>query len=94
FRLAAYDGDPKKTDPKDMTFQVNCLDGRQRSEFLKLGETITGTNFKLLKFQFKTRTHPNYGEEDASELTLINTATNETLVLTLAARNHAESKPK
>ena len=94
FRFVAYDRDPAKTDPKNMTFQINRLDVRHPAHFLKLGDTIEGTAYKLLKFQYKTRTHPRYGEEDASELTLLNTATKETLVLTLPPIVHGVAKPK
>jgi hypothetical protein len=88
----AYDGDPKN--PKDMSFQVSRLDVRQPTEFLKLGQSIPGTTFKLFKFEFKTRTEPKCGEQDASELTLLNTATNETLVLTYPSATHSVPKPK
>ena len=85
-RFAAYDGDRRKTDPKDMNFQVNRLDVRQPSEFLKLGGTVTGSKFKLTKFEFKTRQNPKGDDEDISELTLTHTETKETIVLVLGAR--------
>ena len=94
FRFQAYDGDPKRADPKQMAFQINRLDVRKPSEFLKLGETIPGTKFKLLKFQFKTRVNQSGEEEDASELTLLNITTNETLVLALPPIIYSLPKPQ
>jgi hypothetical protein len=81
FRLLfnATDGDPKK--PDKMSFQINTLDLRQPSEFLKLGETVSRTKFKLLKFEHKVIDDPNAGEKDVSELTLENADTKETIVL-------------
>jgi hypothetical protein len=80
-RFQAYDGDPTKTDPKDMSFQINWAD--RRSNFLKLGDTVPNTDFKLTKFEFKTRPNLKRGQEDASELTLVHTATKQVIVLVL-----------
>jgi hypothetical protein len=77
-KFQAYDGDPKK--PETMTFQVNTIDIRQPSKFLKIGDTISKTNFKLTKFDFKedkTSLEPG----DISELTIENTVTHEKFVL-------------
>jgi hypothetical protein len=84
----AYNGDPKKTDPKEMTFQINTPGSSQPSQFLQLGDLISQTNWRLQSFQYKTRIDPKYVEVDVSELTLVNTITKETKVLTL----HAASK--
>lgn len=82
-RFSAYDGDPKKTNPKDMSFQINSLDRRQPSA-LQLGQTVPNTKFKLASFQYKTRRNSKTGEEeDGSELTLVSTETNQVVVLTL-----------
>ncbi len=86
FRLLfnAYDGNPKKDGPAKMEFQINTIDLKQPSEFLKIGETITKTKWKLAKFEFKSVLNPKTGEsDDVSELTLVNTETKETLVLIL-----------
>lgn len=86
FRLVfnAYDGDPKKDAPEKMTFQINTLDLRQPSEFLKLGETVPNTKFKLEKFEFKTVFNPaNQSDQDVSELTMVNTETSQPTVLIL-----------
>ncbi len=82
FRLIfqAYDGDPKEV--KGMLFQINTIDIRQPSDFLKIGDSIPRTKLKLLKFEYKTVRHANTGEdEDVSTLTLIDTETSETTVL-------------
>jgi len=84
FRLKfqAWDGDLKK--PEAMTFQINTLDLKQPTEFLKLGDTVARTKFKLQKFEFKEVPNPSTGEkDDVSELTVINTETDEPVVLVL-----------
>ena len=84
FRLLfnAYDGDPKKDKPEQFSFQINTIDLKQPSEFLKIGETVARTKFKLLKFEYKTQPNPSTGEvEDVSELTVVNTETNQPVIL-------------
>jgi len=77
FRLlfAAYDED---------SYQINTLDLRQPSQFLKLGEPILGTKFKVLKFEKKTEYNPaTEMEKDVSELTIQHVETQENVVLVL-----------
>ncbi len=77
FRLKfqAYDGEH---------FQINALDLHQPSQFLKLGESIIGTNFKLLKYEPKKAMVESTGEyADVSELTVKNTETGVEVVLPL-----------
>ena len=86
FRLLfnAYDGDPKKDKPEKFEFQINTIDLKQPSEFLKIGDKVTNTKFKLEKFEYKTQLNPNTGEqEDVSELTVSNVETDEKIVLIL-----------
>jgi hypothetical protein len=87
FRLLfnAYDGDVTvKTNLAKLEFQVNTIDLRQPSEFLKLGDTISNTPWKLSNFVYKTRKNPQNGEEeDVSELTLTNVNTKQVVVLVL-----------
>ena len=86
FRLLfnAYDGDPKKDTPEKFEFQINTIDLRQPSQFLKIGNTIVQTKWKLTKFEYKTRMNPIIQElEDVSELTLTNTETSVVIVLIL-----------
>ena len=91
FRLLfnAYDGDPKKDTPEKFEFQINTIDLKQPSEFLKLGETISRTKWKLTKFKFKELKGPTIDDEDVSELTLTNTETKEEIVLILNRVNDA-----
>jgi hypothetical protein len=66
-------------------FQINTLDLRQPSQFLKIGDAVANTKFKLEKFEPKAETNASTGEEsDVSELTLVNTETQERIVLVLA----------
>jgi hypothetical protein len=86
FRLifSAYDGDPKKDQPEKINFQINTVDLKQPSEFLKIGEMVPNTKFKLQKFDYKTALNPGTGDEtDVSELTLINEETGTVVVLIL-----------
>jgi hypothetical protein len=83
FRLIfkSYDGDSSGNLNK-MSFQIDTLDLRQPSEFLKLGETIPHTHLKLTKYAYKVQRNQKLGEdEDASELTLVDTNTGKTTVL-------------
>jgi hypothetical protein len=85
FRLVfkSYDGDPKADPVEKFSFQIETIDRRQPSEFLKLGEQIPNTKFKLLKFVFKEAFNPQVKEmEDVSELTVVNVVTGKTAVLT------------
>lgn len=87
FRLKfnAYDGDPKKVTPDKMTFQVDTIDLRQPTEFLKLGDMVPKTKYKLEKFDFKEVMNPKTeAMQDVSELTVVNTETGDAVVLTLA----------
>ena len=83
FRLKfqAYDGDP--ANPASMSFQINTIDLRTPTSFPKVGDTVA-TNFKIVKFEFKELENKSIGEkDDVSELTLINTETQDTVVLIL-----------
>jgi len=82
FRLKfnSYDGDPKK--PEEMTFQINTLDLRQPTRFLKIGDLVPNTKFKIRKFELKIV--PNaatQGEDDVSELTIVDTESESPVVL-------------
>lgn len=83
FRLLfnAVDGNPEKDKPEKLEFQINTVDLRQPSEFLKIGQMVSRTKFKLKGFEYKTVPDPNAGTKDVSELTLENTETGETIVL-------------
>jgi len=64
------------------TFAINTIDLKQPTQFLKLGDAIAGTQFKIVKFEEKHQ--PNqYGTDiDVSELTLQHQETDEQLKLT------------
>lgn len=80
----SINGDPKK--PEELEFQINTQAMGRGSKFVKLGETVPGNNnttFKLEKFESKLVTDPNGIEKDVSELTLVNTETNASIILVL-----------
>ncbi len=61
-------------------FQVNTLDLDQPTQFLKIGDLVKGTKFKLTKFEAK-RGMKDGINKDISEITLTNVETGETIVL-------------
>ncbi|MEA3209277.1 MAG: hypothetical protein QOE70_2334 [Chthoniobacter sp.] len=78
----AYDGDPKN--PAGMSFQINTVGRSKSTEFLKLGDTVKDSNFRLEKFNQKKAVNPSTeAETDVSELTVLNTETNEPVTLIL-----------
>jgi hypothetical protein len=78
----AYDDDATRVNVEKINFQINTLDLRHPSVFLKLGDMIPNTTFKLSKFEYKTRRNPSLGtEDDVSELTLKNVKSGATVVL-------------
>lgn len=80
----AYDGDPTKTPLKKMSFQIGWADARQPADFLSMDQYVPNTKFRIVAFQFKTQPNPNTGEQsDTSELTLTNTETDESFILSL-----------
>lgn len=93
-KFQAYDGDPRKTSSAEMTFQVNALDSGRRTKFVRVGDVIEGTKWKVTKFEFKEKPAEKTvtGEpEDVSELTLQHTETKRMVVLILnKAINAAE----
>jgi hypothetical protein len=84
-KFSSYDGDLKK-DPTGNTFDffINTIDLGRRTEVLKIGDTVPGTHFKIEKFEFKTaRNKSTEEDEEVSELTMVNTETNDKAVLIL-----------
>ncbi|MDQ6765750.1 MAG: thrombospondin type 3 repeat-containing protein [Verrucomicrobiota bacterium] len=63
------------------TFGINSSDLKEPTQFLKMGETIRGTKFKIAKFTEKTEPNQYGTEMDVSELTIENTETKERLNL-------------
>jgi hypothetical protein len=81
-KFQAYDGD-WKTAPEKMEFQINPLDAGGRTEFVKIGDTISGTKFKVTKFEFKEVPAETGVNKDVSELTVVNSETGEAVTLVL-----------
>ncbi len=77
FRLvfSAYDGD---------FFQINALDGRIPSQFVKIGDTVARTKFEVARFEKKSTYNPRTKSDiDISELILVNKETGEEVRLVL-----------
>ena len=65
----------------EQTFGINTIDLKQPTQFVKIGDTIAGTHFQVVKFTEKS-VKDKYGtDQDASELILANTETHEQLTL-------------
>jgi hypothetical protein len=63
------------------TFAINTIDLKQPTEFLKVGDTVKGTRFKIAKFQEKYNKNKYGTNVDVSELTLEQMETHEQLTL-------------
>lgn len=83
FRLmfSAYTGNPNQ--PQTLTFQLNTLDLQQPTQFLKIGDQIAGTKFKIKGFEKKTVTTEMGLEKDISELQLAHVESGEGITLVL-----------
>jgi len=65
----------------DDTFAINSSDLREPTQFLKHGDSIRGTNFRLVKFAEKYDANKYGAKIDVSELTLEHQETGEQLTL-------------
>ena len=63
------------------TFALNTSDLKEPTQFLKIGDTIRGTKFKIVKFTEKHETNKYGTNIDVSELTLENRETHEPVTL-------------
>jgi hypothetical protein len=63
------------------TFAINTIDLKQPTLFLKVGDVITGTRFKIMKFTEKYEPNQYGTNVDKSELTLQQQETGEQLTL-------------
>jgi hypothetical protein len=63
------------------TFALNTSDLKEPTQFLKIGDSIRGTKFKILKFTEKHEANKYGTDVDVSELTLENRDTHEQLSL-------------
>jgi len=62
------------------TFTINSKDLKSRTQFLKIGDDIKGSHFKVVRYEPKT-IHENDMDKDVSELTLENTVTGDKITL-------------
>jgi len=70
--------------PSSETFEINAIDLKEPTQYLKIGDIISGTHFKLVKFTEKKATNPaTGGENDVSELQLEHTENHSQLTLVL-----------
>lgn len=77
----SYMGDPAS--PETLSFRVSVIDLPLVRTFLKIGEAVPGTAFKIRRFRYVIYHYPLAEDgEDLSELTLFSPATNEEIVLT------------
>lgn len=63
------------------TYAVNTIDLKEPTQFLKIGDTIKGTRFKIVKFTEKYQKNQYGTDVDLSELTLEHEETREQLTL-------------
>ncbi|HMJ05601.1 MAG TPA: Amuc_1099 family pilus-like system protein [Chthoniobacterales bacterium] len=64
------------------TFTINTTDLKEPTQFVKIGETVAGTRFKVVNYTEKHQVNPaTSGEDDVSELTLENEESKERLTL-------------
>src|SRR5437660_7038055 len=63
------------------TFALNTSDLKEPTQFVKIGDTIRGTKFKIVKFTEKHETNKYGTTVDVSELTLENRETHEPVTL-------------
>ena len=65
----------------DETFAINSIDLTQPTQFLKIGDAIKGTRFKVVKFQEKYQLNKYGTNIDVSELTLEQLETKQQITL-------------
>ena len=63
------------------TYGINTIDLKEPTQFLKLGDTIRGTEFKIVKFTEKSEVNSIGTNVDVSELLLEHETTKEQLTL-------------
>jgi len=72
------------------SFQINTIDVRQPTQFVKLGEMIAGTKYKALKFEKKSVLNPNTGvDRDVSELTVEHSESGLQVVLVVGTESNS-----
>jgi hypothetical protein len=63
------------------TFAINTIDLKQPTQFIKIGDIIAGTRFKIMKFTEKYQPDKYGTDIDVSELTLEHEANKDQLIL-------------
>jgi hypothetical protein len=63
------------------TFAINTIDLKEPTQFLRIGDTIGGTRFKIVRFTEKYQPNQYGTEVDVSELTLQREETTEQVAL-------------
>ncbi|RYD73987.1 MAG: hypothetical protein EOP84_20650 [Verrucomicrobiaceae bacterium] len=76
-------------------FQIN-VSGRRPSMFLHLGESfrVGDSEFILIRFEQKKRPHLTLGQEDVSELTVVNVKTKEPVALIVKKTREVVAGPE
>jgi hypothetical protein len=86
-KLKSYSVEPFRLlfsswNPTTGTFEINAIDLKEPTQFVKIGDTIAGTHFKVVKFTEKHQVNPaTSGDMDVSELSLENQETHDRLTL-------------
>ena len=76
----------------DGNFQINTVDVKQPTQFVKMGEIIAGTKYKAVKFEHKTVFNPSTQvDRDVSELTVENTENENTTKVVLVVGTEVDS---
>jgi hypothetical protein len=81
FRLKLMSADPDAKNPRNTRVQINMLDLRMPTQFVRLGDDIAGTHFTTLAYEEKSAPGPDGTSRDVSELTIVNKKTGEKLIL-------------
>jgi hypothetical protein len=88
FVMKAWAGNAK--DPASLDFQINA-GLNTPTQFLKIGDMVAGTKYKLDHFEEKSQVNQaTNATDDVSELTLINIETNDPVVL---VKNRSTTSP-
>jgi hypothetical protein len=78
-RFTSYDRNPKNFDK--VTVALNTMKRNGRTFFLEVGQSIPSSTLLVKSFEQKTATRADGIQEDASEITLEDTATKKTTVI-------------
>ena len=68
FIFKSWFGNPEQ--PESLDFQIETVDLKQPTQFVKMNAEVRGTSFKVTKFEMKSFVDSNQIRKDASELSL------------------------